>query len=196
MKRPISLLILSVLAIHFFSTDSARARPEAAKPADQPHEIVTPDVDVGSGWESESPQKTLADTLWIASWSFDASTGHCTDTGWQKVDNYIRNDGSLYWSVGAEFGGVGGINGKAATLGYSNNVCCAQISGYDNDWYQGIRLHYSGSAGPGRRALGPVPAQEDERGRRHAQPTADQARRPDAALVPVRRGRGGPALRP
>ena len=78
--------------------------------------------------------------------SFDAAPGACTSAGWQRVDNYIQNDGSLYWSVGTGFGGTGGIAENAAILGYSNNPCCAEPNGYDNDWYQAIRMQYSGTS--------------------------------------------------
>src|SRR5262245_29907162 len=141
MKRFVPLVILGCLV-----STSASATPVAGKPGGRPAEIVSPDEDLGTAqFGSESaPAKVLADTIWFASWSFDASIGHCTDAGWQKVDNHIQNDSSIYWSVGTGFGGTGGIAGKAAILGYTNSVCCAEPNGYDNDWYQSIRLQYSG----------------------------------------------------
>ena len=39
-----------------------------------------------------------------------------------------------------------GIVGNAATLGYENDLCCQVPNGYDNDWFQGIRIEYAGDA--------------------------------------------------
>jgi hypothetical protein len=98
----------------------------------------------GGGQPPEKPSTVLQDTTWIADWSFD-SGAPCVDAGWVNVDNRILNDGSLYWDVVADFGGTGGIVGNAAVLGYQNNVCCEDVDGYNNDWYQAIRIDYTGA---------------------------------------------------
>jgi hypothetical protein len=104
-------------------------------------------VDVVGG-PSAAARKPLADTLWIADWTFDGGFP-CTNTGWQKVDNHnhILNDGTVHWRVDAAYTGMGGISGDAAVLGYLNNACCdGQDVGYGNDWHQGIRITYQGAA--------------------------------------------------
>ena len=136
MKRYVLLYCLFCLCV-----PTASARPTGVGPADRRQEIVTSDTDLGVVGDPSAAYpavgKTLADTIWIASWTFDAQAGSCTDAGWQKIDNHILNDGRIYWSVGPGFGGMGGVVGTAAQLGYTGNVCCAEPDGYDNDWYQG-----------------------------------------------------------
>ncbi len=91
-----------------------------------------------------TPRKALQDTVWIAEWTFDGGFP-CTDTGWERVDNHILNDGMTFWEVNAAFDGTGGIVSNGAALGYNNNLCCDDANGYDNDWYQAIRIEYSGA---------------------------------------------------
>ena len=50
----------------------------------------------------------------------------------------------MYWEVAAGFGGLGSIAGSAAIVG-NLDLCCEQVGGYANDWYQAIRIEYSGS---------------------------------------------------
>jgi len=119
-----------------------------ARPAGLRHEIADPGAYVDILGDPEgtepAPQKALQDTVWIAEWSFDNGFP-CTNAGWLRVDNHVLNDGAIYWTVTSAYTGNGGITGKAAALGYSDNNCCAEPTGYDNDWYQGIRITYSGS---------------------------------------------------
>jgi hypothetical protein len=107
----------------------------AARPAGQLHELAEPmiDVDIVGNRDGRlpAPQKALQDTIWIADWTFD-SGGECVDTGWTHVDNSVRNDGTVWWDVVADFDGNGGILGNAAALGYQNNPCCEEPNGYDN----------------------------------------------------------------
>ncbi len=120
----------------------------AARPTGQRHQVAdpTPYVDILGDIEGTepAPSKALSDTVWIADWDFEGGFP-CVDAGWTRVDNHILNDGIHYWTVNSAFTGVGGITGNAAGLGYVNNLCCAEPAGYDNDWYQAIRITYSGS---------------------------------------------------
>jgi hypothetical protein len=68
------------------------------------------------------------------------------DTGWEHVDDSVRNDGTVWWDVVADFDATGGILGNAAALGYQNNPCCEELDGYGNDWYQAIRIEYEVAA--------------------------------------------------
>src|SRR5262245_43604533 len=120
----------------------------AARPTGQRHQVAdpTPYVDIVGDVEGTepAPSKALSDTVWIADWDFDGGFP-CVDAGWTRVDNHILHDGIQYWTVNSGFTGVGGITGNAAGLGYVNNLCCAEPAGYDNDWYQAIRITYSGA---------------------------------------------------
>jgi hypothetical protein len=102
----------------------------------------TPDIVGVRLGESRAPAKASVDTLWIADWGFDDGAP-CSDSGWERVDEYERNDGSVYWEVTDEFASVGGITGRAASAGL-RDACCIE-NGYDNDWYQAIRVEYSGA---------------------------------------------------
>jgi hypothetical protein len=118
-----------------------------ARPANQVHEFSEPSSDrylVGNLHGTLAPQKVLQDTTWIADWSFE-SGGNCVDAGWAHIDNHITNDGSLWWDVVADFDATGGISGNAAALGYQNDPCCEELDGYDNDWYQAIKILYNGA---------------------------------------------------
>jgi hypothetical protein len=90
------------------------------------------------------PRASTSDTIWIAEWTFDTG-GACDDSGWKLIDNRILNDGVTYWDIVADFDAIGNISGNAAALGYQDNVCCAEPDGYDNDWYQAIRILYDGA---------------------------------------------------
>jgi hypothetical protein len=91
-------------------------------------------------------RKVQQDTIWIADWSFDSGSV-CDDSGWERVDNRILNDGEVFWQVNSAFSNVGGIAGNAAVLGTDDgNPCCVFPGGYANDWYQAVRIEYTGSA--------------------------------------------------
>jgi hypothetical protein len=79
-----------------------------------------------------------------STWSFDAGTA-CDATGWQKVDNRILGDGVNRWRINPSFDGMGGIACEAAVLA-GHDPCWVNPDGYDNDWYQGIRILYVGQA--------------------------------------------------
>jgi hypothetical protein len=85
--------------------------------------------------------KAAADTTWIATWNFEG----CSDTGWLKSDIRILNDGNVYWTVNSIFSGLGNIAGDAAVCG-NHDLCWEGPDGYDNDWNQGIRIHYVGDS--------------------------------------------------
>jgi hypothetical protein len=96
-----------------------------------------------------APRKAAQDTIWIADWSFDDG-GPCNADGWETLDGRILNDGRVYWDAdNAGYDGMGAIVGEAAVLG-SHDLCWAcpplpgSVDGYDNDWYQAIRIEYSG----------------------------------------------------
>jgi hypothetical protein len=95
--------------------------------------------------QGHKPAKALQDTVWIADWSFDTAAP-CDDSGWEKVDNHIQVSTEIYWQVEPTFGGVGGIQNQAATARYIGDPCCSDPDGYDNKWYQAIRIAYSGAA--------------------------------------------------
>ncbi len=120
-----------------------------ARPSRQLLELVEPELEpdiVGDvDGSNPSPRKVLQDTVWIATWSFDTGAP-CDDSGWTKTDNRILNDGMNYWGVVSNHDGSGGISGNAAGLGYVAQTCCVDANGYGNDWYQGLRITYSGPA--------------------------------------------------
>ncbi len=93
-------------------------------------------------------RKSLQDTVWNAYWplNLSGSPQTCVFTGWVQEDHRILSDGNLYWAVTNALAGTGGIVGNAASLGYVNNVCRANSNGYANDWYQAIRITYTGAA--------------------------------------------------
>src|SRR5262245_8553238 len=93
-----------------------------------------------------APQKALQDTVWAATWTMNSAPQSCVSTGWVTVDNRILNDAALWWSVAPDLSGIGGISGNAALLGYVNDVCRTNSDGYANDWYQAIRITYTGAA--------------------------------------------------
>jgi hypothetical protein len=120
-----------------------------ARPAVQVHEIAAPEVeqDLVGDVDGTQPasQKALQDTVWIADWTFDAGAA-CDETGWIHADNHILNDGSNDWHIETGFTTPAGIAGMSAAVGYHDNVCCAGPDGYANDWYQAIRITYTGAA--------------------------------------------------
>jgi len=117
--------------------------------AETRHQLAMPEVEVDVVGDRDGtfpvPQKALQDTIWIADWSFDSAIP-CMSPGWTVVDNRILNDGMVHWRIAADHTGVGGISGNAATLGYQDSPCCTAPDGYDNDWYQAIRMTYTGPA--------------------------------------------------
>jgi hypothetical protein len=124
-----------------------RAEPAAAAPAERP-QIVAEDVDDAVIGPSTSPavSTSIADTVWIADWTFDAPGGGCTDAGWVKWDNRVLNvhDDSQFWHVDNRFHGQGGvISGRAATL--SKHDLCWFQNGYGNSNDFSIILTYSGA---------------------------------------------------
>ncbi|HZM16218.1 MAG TPA: hypothetical protein VFE28_09465 [Candidatus Krumholzibacteria bacterium] len=138
----ISIVAFFLWIILLYSGNSL-ARPTGPVPelvAEEPETGLVGDVDSTFG----APQKTLADTIWIADWSFDTG-GFCDDTGWMHVDNRILNDGSIHWHMESSFDGTGGIEGMAAAVGHHDNACCVEPDGYANDWYQAIRIPYTTS---------------------------------------------------
>jgi hypothetical protein len=135
-------MLCGLLACSFSSRAGARQ-------AGRHVEVTTTDADADLVGDVDgthaAPRKAAADTIWIADWTFDAG-GRCSDLGWEKIDNYVRYDGRIYWTIGPEFEGAGSIEGGAAILGYAGEICCAEPDGYANDWHQAIRLQYTGSA--------------------------------------------------
>src|SRR5262245_37998355 len=141
MTRSHGLLIAALAAIGWsFGSSLAMAVPTeghrfAAESTDE--KLVSPSTPVVS--------KALQDTVWIADWTFDASGGGCTYTGWVAWDNILRNvhNDADFWHVDNRFAGIGGISGRAAILSH-HNLCWAR-DGYGNDNDFSIILEYSGS---------------------------------------------------
>ena len=140
------------------SCSSSRGPLWRARPA-RVQQLAEPDVEVDlvgdvDGTEP-APQKALQDTIWIADWNFDVGFSACTSTGWTHVDNHILNDGVQYWHLETGFTTdrdpglpvVPGMAGNSFAVGYHGSVCCADADGYDNDWYQAIRIPYTDVAG-------------------------------------------------
>jgi hypothetical protein len=112
--------------------------------------VSDPVVDLVGGLEkaAATPRTSAVDTAWIADWSFDSGAS-CDDSGWQKLD--LRDLAAitpteLFWGVDDVYDATGPISGNAATLGYQDNDCCESSAGYDNLWYQAIRIEYTGAA--------------------------------------------------
>lgn len=120
-----------------------------ARPASQVQQVSEPDVEVDIVGDVDgtnpAPQKALQDTVWIADWTFDTGAP-CSEAGWTHVDNHILNDGIEYWHMETGFTSAAGIAGNSWAVGYHNNQCCTDTDGYDNDWYQALRLTYVGAA--------------------------------------------------
>ena len=127
-----------------------------ARPAGQAQQVSAPDVEVDLVGDVDGtnplPQKALQDTIWIADWSFDHGAS-CTEAGWTHVDNHIRNDGVQYWHIETGFTTATGMTGNSFAVGYHGNVCCVDADGYDNDWYQGVRITYTDVGGAGTPTL-------------------------------------------
>lgn len=133
MRRLLLFLLVTANAIvcAVYAARVPEPRYELASPPERP------DV-VG---EIHSKASTVqADTVWIANWDFDAGS-RCDDTGWERHDLRAPNDGSLFWSVGSGFAGTGSFSGNAAILG-RHDLCWVYPDGYDNDWYQAIRIEF------------------------------------------------------
>lgn len=123
-----------------------------AKDAGALHHISVsdPQADVVGDFDKAGarPRTAQVDTSWIATWTFDLGSS-CDDSGWQKLD--LRNISEitptgLFWRVDGGYGGTGAIAGDAAVLGYQDNACCDAVSGYDNLWYQAVRIEFTGIA--------------------------------------------------
>ena len=128
-----------------------------ARPSGPRHEVVEPEIEVDLVGDVEgtdpAPQRALSDTIWIADWNFDAGFVHCDETGWTHVDNRIRNDGTIYWHLETGFTTATGMAGNSFAVGHHGSACCVGGVGYDNDWYQGIRIGYTDVAGAGTPTL-------------------------------------------
>jgi hypothetical protein len=120
---------------------AALAGVKAVAPPPITVDIDEPSKPTGPGIDGVGPAKVLADTVWIADWSFDS--GGCNSTGWVKYDNRIQNDGSNYWVVDNRFDTVGGVVGKAAVL-FKHDLCWER-DGYGNDWDYSVILKYRGT---------------------------------------------------
>ncbi|MFQ5600704.1 MAG: hypothetical protein ACE5G2_09120, partial [Candidatus Krumholzibacteriia bacterium] len=114
----------------------------AAAPTTPHHELTTTFVDVDDTARGARVAKTASDTIWIADWTFDDGSP-CNDAGWEKFDVFAPQDSTIYWHVGADFSGTGGISGQAAILS-NHDLCWVLPDGYGNDWYQAIRISYGG----------------------------------------------------
>jgi len=124
-----------------------------ARPVDKLQQVSEPDVEVDVVGDVDgtnpAPQKALQDTTWIADWSFDTGAP-CSEAGWVHVDNHILNDGVNWWHshLAADFPAqTTGMTGNVYAVGYHNNLCCDNSSGYMTDWYQGYRATYTGGSG-------------------------------------------------
>ena len=116
-----------------------------AKSSDTRDAIADPGgiVDIVGDVQGNAPgvSKAVSDTTWIADWAFEG----CDETGWTNVDNYILNDGNVYWSVNSNFSGTGNIVGNAASVG-GHDLCWVIPDGYANNWNQAICIHYVGDS--------------------------------------------------
>jgi hypothetical protein len=119
-----------------------------SKPQKQRLEIAADNVHVDRvGDVDGTPRvsKAAVDTVWIADWTFDAAGGGCDDSGWEKIDNRVKEDHSAYWNLDdTRFDGRGGITGEAAVLSH-HDLCWIITDGYGNSWYLAIRIEYSGA---------------------------------------------------
>jgi hypothetical protein len=144
MSRGTTLVVIASLA---FTASHAIALPRSQSPQLSEYEDevdIVGDVD----GTNPAPQKVLQDTTWIADWSFDTAAP-CSAPGWVHVDNHILNDGTSYWHThgAADFPAqTSGMAGTVYALGYHDNACCVDASGYASDWYQAYRATYTGGA--------------------------------------------------
>jgi hypothetical protein len=139
--RLFAITLLACMCCMALVASTVQAKPSASVEFTLPS--FEPEV-IGDVEGTMSPtHKVLQDTVWIADWSFDGAT--CDESGWIKQDLHILNDGQINWNVSDVFDQTGGIFGSAAVLGYSGDVCCIETSGYSNEWYQAIRITYSGA---------------------------------------------------
>jgi hypothetical protein len=139
MRNTHALVIALLLPTLAAAADSGTSRSATLRPewTSRPDEID--DYATQYGLESAAP-----DTEWIADWSFDGGDPY-DPMGWTALD--LRAPAPqpqpLYWSVGADYTGVGGISGNAAILTH-HDLCWAIPDGYCNDWYQAIAVRYRG----------------------------------------------------
>ena len=126
------------------------------RPSGPAQELAEPEIEVDLVGDVDGtnplPQKALQDTIWIAEWTFDTGAP-CSETGWTHVDNHILNDGVQFWHIETGFTTATGMAGNSFAVGYHANVCCADSDGYDNNWYQGVRITYTDVAGAGTPTL-------------------------------------------
>ena len=135
----------------FFLCLALVAGAALARPASRVQRLATPNVEVDRVGDVDgtnpAPQKALQDTVWIANWDFDSGFSSCSGTGWTHVDNHILNDGANYWHIETGFNTATGMAGNSFAVGYHANVCCVDADGYDNNWYQAIRIPYADVGG-------------------------------------------------
>ncbi len=144
MRPPMCWRFLAIALIGcLLAPTRAALAAHPAEPIEYAPEVGDLDA-IGNPAAAPTAGKVLADTVWIADWSFDTAGGACTDAGWVKYDNRMLFDGSNYWVVDNRLSGVGGIGGNAAIL-TRHNVCWAR-DGYGNNWDYSIILKYSGAA--------------------------------------------------
>jgi FlgD Ig-like domain len=135
MRRKLEMLALSLAGCLCFCPQ-VDARP------DHPGSFVLDPE--GPRLGRKPPPGVAQDTTWIADWTFDGSGATCDPNGWAAVDEYVRNDGSVFWGVGPDYDGQGLITGNAAIL-RRHDPCWAH-DGYGNGWDQSIVLRYRGAA--------------------------------------------------
>lgn len=102
-----------------------------------------PDI-VGLDGNAKAIATVAAETTWVADWNFDGAGGGCSfsSAGWSAKDNLVRNDSPSYWRINSNHAGQGTIVNKAAEIAVEN---CWTLTGYGNDWDQGVRLKYKGT---------------------------------------------------
>ena len=101
----------------------------------------TPDIVELPSAQKISTASSEAD--WFVEWTFEGG-GLCNDSGWEAFDNRILNDGNTYWTVDSSFDGIGNVTLNAIVLTSVSSCWVLTDGGYGNDWYQGLRIFYSG----------------------------------------------------
>lgn len=133
------ILVLVTLLPTLAATDSGTTRPATLR-----SEWTSAPEEIDDEANFQSSVQAVQDTQWIADWSFDGGNP-CDPMGWTAVD--LRGPAPqpqpVYWSVGSDFGGIGGISGNAAILTH-HDLCWVIPDGYGNDWYQAIAVRYQG----------------------------------------------------
>lgn len=96
---------------------------------------------------ADGGSKVLADTTWIADYTFDTPPpppGVCNSSGWTHYDHRILYDGTNFWTVDNRFDLIGAFTGKAAVL--SKHDLCWSRDGYGNEWDYSIVVKYQDGA--------------------------------------------------